>query len=79
MNMAVMALSPKPAPPALSLAPLPSFFRYFLLNRTDRIMPHMMQMLMSKAMVEKPEAVIWLADNSAMPTCSAAACATWVS
>ncbi len=39
MNMAVMALSPKPAPPALPLAPLPAL-QVFLLNRTDRIMPH---------------------------------------
>ena len=52
---------------------------YFLLKKTDRIMPHMMQMLISRAMVAKLPGVILAADRVPMPTCSAAAWATWVS
>ena len=42
-------------------------------------MPHMMQMLINRAMVAKLPAVIFDADRVPMPTCSAAAWATWVS
>ena len=56
-----------------------SFWVYFLLKNTERTIPHMMQMLMSRAMVAKLPGVISAADSLAMPTCSAAAWATWVS
>ena len=77
MNMAVMATSPKPPPALFSLTV--SFWVYFLLKKMDRTMPHMMQMLMSRAMVAKLPGVILAADRVPMPTCSAAAWATWVS
>ena len=77
MNMAVMATSPKP-PPAFSFLTV-SFWVYFLLKKMERTMPHMMQMLIKRAMVAKLPAVIFDADRVPMPTCSAAAWATWVS
>ena len=45
----------------------------------DNAMPQIMQMLMSRAIVENACGVISAADNVLIPTCSAAACATWVS
>ena len=78
MNIAVIAVSPKPkAPPFFSL-----LFRrlvYLRLNRMERIMPHMMQTLIKSAIVAKPDAVICSPDSFSMPTCSAAAWATCVS
>ena len=77
MNMATIARSPKPGLP--DPFPFPwSFLVYLGLKIAARIIPHMMQTLISRAMVEKACTVIWSA-LSLMPICSAAASATWVS
>ena len=79
MNMAVMAVSPKPLPAA------PSFFgvlrreRYFLLKKIENTMPHMMQTPIKRAIVVNACAVIAEAESPGRPTASAAASATCVS
>ena len=83
MNMAVMAMSPKPAmpdffPPSADWLPL-SFFVYFFVKNVAKTMPHMMQTLMSRAMVLKAFAVMAAPDRWPMPTAWAAASATDVS
>ena len=94
MNMAIIAASPKPwrapvfsavffsAVSGLSCFRLclpPILPRYILLKKMERIMPHIMQILMSSAMVAKAVGVICAAERAVIPTCSAAPCATWVS
>ena len=79
MNMAVIAVSPKPPPAA------PSFFgalrreRYFLLKKIENTMPHMMQTPIRRAIVVNACGVIAEAERPGRPTASAAASATCVS
>ena len=77
MNMAVIAISPKPGLPDFLFEV--SFCVYFLFRKMDNVMPQIMQMLISSAIVENACGVISAADKVLIPTCSAAACATWVS
>ena len=66
MNMAVMAMSPKPAMPDFfspSEEPEPSFFVYFFVKMVAKIMPHMMHTLMRRAMVLKAFAVMAAPDR----------------
>ena len=67
------------------LFPLPeeeffvSFCVYFLFKKIDNTMPHIIQILINRAIVENDVAVISDAESVVIPTCSAAACATCVS
>ena len=77
MNIAVIAVSPKPAaPPVLALLGLPSRLRYFLLKNIENTMPHMMHKLITRAMVVNASAVISAALRPERPMASAAPCAT---
>ena len=80
MNIAVIARSAKPADPDLPEEEFfVSFCVYFLFKKIDNTMPHIIQILINRAIVENDVAVISDAESVVIPTCSAAACATCVS
>lgn len=77
INMAVIAVSPKPADE--EFPGVLNFLVYLLFRKIESTIPHMIQILISKAIVVNADGVISDADNVDIPACSAAACAICVS